>query len=413
MEPPLKRPRLDNPHEILLQKRARNDLRLKSRFESIFEKFGKDFTGVGDEIDFQTGQIVVNNGHLTTMQGELDAEGLANEEDELATETPSELDPGKQSRRNGAMFTKSQEAEDNSAETVLEGPYGPEVACIGSSIAAAIKMEDGSSYDSTVHGELLIARNILSQLSCLGPHIRKSIANVQQSANTSKVVSIETDDLTVDPVWRVPVLVRPQFGMPSEEPPQKQSSIPEEARPVSPARSPSPAGHSLWSLDMPVNRSSPYEIAGARESKNNHNFLRKGRRMPRLLDKEEPMLRTLGTATNSTYQEPKTHFSDMAGKGQEQRRQSVEVSASEDSQFSSAKSSSRFASLPKNGEPEISTPIIGTISTTVDIPTSPAKIISAEMTACQPLSSHKSQGKRQGRQRRAEHARTAYQKLSE
>ncbi|KAI9764964.1 MAG: hypothetical protein M1840_007886 [Geoglossum simile] len=54
------------------QLRRRNDLRLKATFEAIFEKYGKDFTGVGDEIDLQTGQIVVDNGHISEMRDEQD-----------------------------------------------------------------------------------------------------------------------------------------------------------------------------------------------------------------------------------------------------------------------------------------------------------------------------------------------------
>ncbi|RLM00724.1 hypothetical protein CFD26_108048 [Aspergillus turcosus] len=79
MERPQKRPRLslagygEDSDDIDLQEaRAQNDLRLKSIFEHIFEKYGKDFTDVGDEIDLQTGEIVVNNGHLQRMSGEDD-----------------------------------------------------------------------------------------------------------------------------------------------------------------------------------------------------------------------------------------------------------------------------------------------------------------------------------------------------
>ncbi|KAJ5421422.1 hypothetical protein N7491_009867 [Penicillium cf. griseofulvum] len=52
--------------------RAQNDSRLKSLFEGIFAKYSQDFTGVGDEIDLQTGDIVVDNGHLLGMRGEHD-----------------------------------------------------------------------------------------------------------------------------------------------------------------------------------------------------------------------------------------------------------------------------------------------------------------------------------------------------
>ena len=56
----------------LARNRRANDARLKSRFEHIFAKYGKDFEDVGDEIDLDTGEIVVNNGHLESMRHEVD-----------------------------------------------------------------------------------------------------------------------------------------------------------------------------------------------------------------------------------------------------------------------------------------------------------------------------------------------------
>ena len=76
MEPPSKRRCLSGSSysEIDLHaRRAQNDFRLKSIFESIFDKYGKDFDGIGDEIDMETGEIVVNNGHLLGMTNERDA----------------------------------------------------------------------------------------------------------------------------------------------------------------------------------------------------------------------------------------------------------------------------------------------------------------------------------------------------
>ncbi|CAK4031366.1 unnamed protein product [Lecanosticta acicola] len=52
--------------------RISNDHKLKSRFEHIFRKYEHDFEGVGDEIDIQSGDIVVNNGHLQHMRYEVD-----------------------------------------------------------------------------------------------------------------------------------------------------------------------------------------------------------------------------------------------------------------------------------------------------------------------------------------------------
>ncbi|CAG8909827.1 unnamed protein product [Penicillium egyptiacum] len=84
MERPTKRPCLsytpDDDEEVpaefdLSAARAQNDSRLKSLFEGIFAKYSQDFTDVGDEIDLQTGHIVVDNGHLLGMRGEHDAGG--------------------------------------------------------------------------------------------------------------------------------------------------------------------------------------------------------------------------------------------------------------------------------------------------------------------------------------------------
>lgn len=76
-EPPAKRPRLstsaayDNVPGIAEQRRT-NELRLKSRFDAIYDKYDRDFTGIGDVIDLRTGEIVVDNGHLKRMRHERD-----------------------------------------------------------------------------------------------------------------------------------------------------------------------------------------------------------------------------------------------------------------------------------------------------------------------------------------------------
>ncbi|KAI2628112.1 hypothetical protein GGS26DRAFT_561141 [Hypomontagnella submonticulosa] len=50
--------------------RAKAANRLKSAFEHIFEKYERDFTGIGDEIDLATGEVIVNNGHLQSLDDE-------------------------------------------------------------------------------------------------------------------------------------------------------------------------------------------------------------------------------------------------------------------------------------------------------------------------------------------------------
>ena len=68
-------------------RRARNDQKLKSIFERIFEKYEKDFTDIGDEIDLVTEQIVVNNGHLQSLADEKDAGSLIEIDDLCLEET--------------------------------------------------------------------------------------------------------------------------------------------------------------------------------------------------------------------------------------------------------------------------------------------------------------------------------------
>ena len=52
--------------------RRKQKAKLKSRFEHIFAKYGRDFEGIGDEIDMASGVIIVDNGHLRKMQHEVD-----------------------------------------------------------------------------------------------------------------------------------------------------------------------------------------------------------------------------------------------------------------------------------------------------------------------------------------------------
>ena len=48
-----------------LQKHAAN---FQQALERIYEKYGKDFDGIADEIDIFTGKILVDNGHVTQME---------------------------------------------------------------------------------------------------------------------------------------------------------------------------------------------------------------------------------------------------------------------------------------------------------------------------------------------------------
>ncbi|KAF2459952.1 hypothetical protein BDY21DRAFT_336985 [Lineolata rhizophorae] len=90
MDRPYKRPRLQSPsapdQDVARDPPFRfashiSQQRLKRSWEAVIDKYAQDFEGVGDEIDLETGEIVVNNGHLSRMQHEGDAVGEAEDGD--------------------------------------------------------------------------------------------------------------------------------------------------------------------------------------------------------------------------------------------------------------------------------------------------------------------------------------------
>lgn len=66
-----------DPAVQLEQARAAATYKLKSRWEHIFEKYGRDFGDEGDEIDLATGEVVVDNGHIRSLADADDAKAGA------------------------------------------------------------------------------------------------------------------------------------------------------------------------------------------------------------------------------------------------------------------------------------------------------------------------------------------------
>lgn len=86
-----------DPSFLLAKGRAKAATQLKSRFEDIFAKYERDFTGIGDEIDLATGEVVVDNGHLSSMRSmkdwivdDEDGDGGEDENDEGEGEVEAE-----------------------------------------------------------------------------------------------------------------------------------------------------------------------------------------------------------------------------------------------------------------------------------------------------------------------------------
>ncbi|KAI0895792.1 hypothetical protein F4806DRAFT_468042 [Annulohypoxylon nitens] len=82
--------------------RAKAASRLKSAFERIFEKYERDFTDIGDEIDLETGEVIVNNGHLLSLQDEKDR----NREGSISSDEEERIMRGKEASSVQASHTK-------------------------------------------------------------------------------------------------------------------------------------------------------------------------------------------------------------------------------------------------------------------------------------------------------------------
>ncbi|KAL2834735.1 centromere protein Scm3-domain-containing protein [Aspergillus pseudoustus] len=294
MERPLKRKRLslspepeseneDDPgHVDLQQARAQNDLRLKSIFEGIFEKYGRDFTNVGDEIDLQTGNILVNNGHLHALD---DGDNAGTIQDWLFDPQPSTPSIEQAGRPGGDNAT----ARHNTQKTGDCDPdgTGKHSGCRVSSRLSQLlhdppksqeKMNEGASTTSEAEDDRSSVDSLLDTALCVqGTHAeevgtgettvtekaitRDEETNQSQGAHNGKL------DETVDPIWRVP-----EISVKLTTPTMLNRSI---SRPiVTTARSGSPPGAgSLWTLPSQPRRNTDdlrRKQKGSPEKRKNH-----------------------------------------------------------------------------------------------------------------------------------------------
>ncbi|KAH0536761.1 hypothetical protein FGG08_006399 [Glutinoglossum americanum] len=166
--------------------RAQNDLRLKSKFEAIFEKYGKDFTGIGDEIDLETGEIVVNNGHLTEMRDEQDVGQDA--EQDMGRLLRALTEPPEQGHGSGGPI----DAEDQEGEEMGDVDGWGE--------------DDGLKDDDGVG---------LHYIKTQGTRKRKALALGHAGRELDWQYAIlprVTDDSQVETMWRAPGLLPPRPG---------------------------------------------------------------------------------------------------------------------------------------------------------------------------------------------------------
>ncbi|KAL8998219.1 MAG: hypothetical protein Q9169_002704 [Polycauliona sp. 2 TL-2023] len=221
MPPPAKRRRLfdtKDPDAELHERRARNDKKLKSRFESIFEKYSKDFTGIGDIIDFEKDKIVVDNGHLWDMTDEKDAG--SNHSSPFKINKDPLLERTSETSRSEKEIPDSQdyESDDNDPLGMYEDALATHIHNVRESVQSSFSGHRNN-------------------------HVGR------ESANTHGTTNPRLNSRWVEPAWRVPLLPADRYiqnALPSPSP-----SIVDDS-----SRSPSPEGVSIWALPTRKRRGS-------------------------------------------------------------------------------------------------------------------------------------------------------------
>lgn len=161
--------------------RAKAATQLKSRFEDIFAKYGKDFTGVGDEIDLATGEVVVDNGHLSSMRSMKD------------------------------WIVDDDVDDDNDNDDEGEGEE--------EKIPAVVDNERSDSANGTLRGPYQTTEpSWPSESGSRGPHPLESLLPTQfrftHPSHSFPIFSHESS-INVDPTWQAPELPPPAiFGRP-------------------------------------------------------------------------------------------------------------------------------------------------------------------------------------------------------
>ena len=211
MEPPSKKQRLlgSDYQNDLHARRAQNDFRLKSIFESIFEKYGRDFDGIGDEIDMETGEIVVNNGHIQGMTNERDigdakhsSEKLGDsdhEDDQLSIDYSAELSAGLGTSMVGdATVVEESEASeqlDFDVDSLMgDVPADSHLNRFGNKSRRATSIPSDDEEDE-------LASSDIERASC-----NKNRSSAQEHFCPVKDNHTFPDEPALEPVWRAPPL---------------------------------------------------------------------------------------------------------------------------------------------------------------------------------------------------------------
>ncbi|KAI4114786.1 MAG: hypothetical protein LQ345_004500 [Seirophora villosa] len=234
MESPLKRRRLFAPENLdveLNERRNRSYVKLKSRFESIFEKYGKDFSGVGDEIDFARDdgdEIIVDNGHLFNMTDEKDPGDDTDCPDEEADVTY----PGDGALSGVVLDSQGFDSSEDDPLGMLEKVVHAKASSLNHQQAEGPKWARSENSSGSRKPRLTKGAHLMPSSM-----IHQTPGTSQRSGESSRF----RDDSFVEEAWRVPLLPkdcaeRPCLPSPSSTDQGDIESL----------RSASPPGVSLW-----------------------------------------------------------------------------------------------------------------------------------------------------------------------
>ncbi|KAL8916145.1 MAG: hypothetical protein Q9208_008682 [Pyrenodesmia sp. 3 TL-2023] len=220
-------------------------MKLKSRFESIFAKYSKDFSDIGDVIDFQKDEIVINNGHVRNMVNETDPgdqDGWPVQEADVSSGEDSgvpTVETGKKQSSDTIPDSQGFDSSEDDPLGIFEDVLQSRVSSLGQ--VGTLSTPNGRQWGSS-HGKPRVTKTSRNLNPCLQGHV-SSVPRVDG------FISFR-DDSSIEEAWRVPSLpqdshVRP--GLPSPSPSDQEES--------ESSRSASPPGLSIWAPGRRRNRS--------------------------------------------------------------------------------------------------------------------------------------------------------------
>ena len=155
-------------------------MRLQLTFEDIIQKYSRDFSNIGDEIDLLTGEIVVDRGHIRGMRNEKDMEGFGSD-----SNARKDSKTGKGADGEGVDFGLKRKT-----SAAVPQP---------SSTTVAVK-----------HSTAMQPRHAIGSHSGDGKKL-SSIGMAAMSPLAFEPLDLWGKDVAADPLWRAPELPIPRF----------------------------------------------------------------------------------------------------------------------------------------------------------------------------------------------------------